>query len=199
MCTRASPRQARTMSFDVDAQDEGKLRALIGLVLAAVVLGGAADLYLDAPTTWFSVHVLAEIALIGLSTATGVILWRAWRVAESERRATARTLVAVEEDQRLWRRRAESALTGLRQAIDGQFDAWGLTPVERDVALLLLKGEGHKQIAGRLHRSASTIRQHAVSVYGKSGQAGRAELAAFFLEGLSHPADAHTAEGTAEV
>jgi DNA-binding NarL/FixJ family response regulator len=55
------------------------------------------------------------------------------------------------------------------------------------VALLLLKGYGHKQVAARTDRSERTVRQHAVSVYSKSGQGGRAELAAFFLEGLMLP------------
>jgi DNA-binding NarL/FixJ family response regulator len=76
----------------------------------------------------------------------------------------------------------------MAKAIDGQFDAWQLTPAEREVALALLQGLGHKQIAYRTNRSESTVRQHAVSVYGKSGQAGRAELAAFFLGGLMLPA-----------
>ena len=61
-----------------------------------------------------------------------------------------------------------------------------LTRAERDVALMLLKGEGHKQAAARLGRSERTVRQHAVEVYRKSGLQGRAELAAFFLQDLGH-------------
>ncbi len=72
-------------------------------------------------------------------------------------------------------------------AIDGQFAAWKLTAAEREVALLILKGYGHKQIAGATQRSERTVRQHAVTVYQKSGLAGRAELAAFFLEDLLLP------------
>ena len=76
---------------------------------------------------------------------------------------------------------------GLGRAIDRQFDAWGLTPAEREVALLVLKGHGHKQIAGLTGRSERTVRQHAVTVYGKAGLGGRAELAAFFLQDLMLP------------
>ena len=65
--------------------------------------------------------------------------------------------------------------------------AWQLTPSEREVALLLLKGQGHKQIAAATGRSERTVRQHAVVVYQKSGLQGRAELAAFFLEDLAVP------------
>jgi hypothetical protein len=38
--------------------------------------------------------------------------------------------------------------------------------------------------AARTSRSERTVRQHAVSIYQKSGLGGRAELAAFFLEGV---------------
>jgi hypothetical protein len=57
------------------------------------------------------------------------------------------------------------------------------------VAMLLLKGLGHKEAASVLDRSERTVRQHAVSVYRKSGLAGRAELSAFFLEDLLLPMD----------
>ena len=83
------------------------------------------------------------------------------------------------------RKRAESALAGFSTAVERHFQAWNLTPTEREVALLLLKGYGHKQVAARTGRSERTVRQHAVSVYEKSGLGGRAELAAFFLEGVS--------------
>jgi DNA-binding NarL/FixJ family response regulator len=55
------------------------------------------------------------------------------------------------------------------------------------VALLLLKGHGHKQIAAMTGRSERTVRQHAVAVYEKSGLHGRAELAAFFLDAVPLP------------
>jgi DNA-binding CsgD family transcriptional regulator len=177
----------RHVNSESDADTDRTLRGLVLLVLGAVVLGGALDLLMDAPQNWLSVHVVAEIVLMVVSTATGLLLWRAWDTATSARIATARSLTQVDEDRRLWRQRAEASRQGLRQAVDAQFETWGLTPTEREVALLLLKGTGHKQIAAATQRSASTVRQHAVAVYSKSGQDGRAELAAFFLEGLLHP------------
>ena len=103
----------------------------------------------------------------------------------------------MEESQRLvaqrqaerdaWRHSAESALAGFSEAINRQFDAWHLTRAERDVALLILKGAGHKQAAAHLERSERTVRQHAVEVYRKAGLQGRAELSAFFLQDLMLP------------
>jgi len=61
------------------------------------------------------------------------------------------------------------------------------------VALFLLKGYGHKQIAALTNRSERTVRQHAGVVYEKSGLGGRAELSAYFLQVLLLPDEGRTA------
>jgi DNA-binding NarL/FixJ family response regulator len=94
----------------------------------------------------------------------------------------------VERD--AWKASAEKSLEGLGAAIDRQFDEWQLTPAERDVALLLLKGYSHKHVAAETGRSERTVRQHATSVYSKASLGSRAELAAFFLDALHLPARA---------
>jgi DNA-binding CsgD family transcriptional regulator len=72
-------------------------------------------------------------------------------------------------------------------AIDRQLEAWGLTNAEREVAMLVLKGKTHKEIAVATDRSEKTVRQHAAAAYRKAGLGGRAELAAYFLTGLPMP------------
>jgi DNA-binding NarL/FixJ family response regulator len=91
------------------------------------------------------------------------------------------------EDARRWNREAETVLRGLGEAIDRQFDRWGLTPAEREVALLQLKGLRHRDIAGLRQTSERTVRQQALSIYRKSGLNSRNDLAAFFLEDLLLP------------
>jgi DNA-binding NarL/FixJ family response regulator len=141
-----------------------------------------------------SPHVAFEVTLILLSLTTAVVLWHGWwRAARDLHRTraslalTRRTLAEQRAERDAWRKSAEQALAGLGQAIDRQFRAWQLTPTEREVALLLLQGHGHKQIAARTGRSERTVRQHAVAVYQKAGLGGRAELAAFFLQDLVVP------------
>ena len=90
-------------------------------------------------------------------------------------------------------------LQGLGAAMDRQFDKWGLTPAERDIALLQLKGLRHKQIAELRETSERTVRQQALAIYRKAGLSGRTDLAAFFLEDLllpsvRHPPDASPAD-----
>ncbi len=83
-----------------------------------------------------------------------------------------------------WRGANGRALNDLAGAIRDQFEAWGLTPAEADIAGLMLKGVSLRDIAGLRRTSQVTIRQQAQGIYRKSGLAGRAELAAFFLESL---------------
>ncbi len=93
----------------------------------------------------------------------------------------------VEADR--WRADAADALRSVRLAIDNQLTRWGLTVTEQEVAMLLLKGLSHKEIAGIRNTSDATARQHATAIYRKSGLSGRNDLAAFFLEDLLVPSE----------
>ncbi len=163
------------------------LRSLLVIVLAGTIVGGGIDLFLDAPDSWRSPHVLFEVALISAALATAVLLWRGWWRSQRSLAETEHALAERSAERDAWRASAEAALAGLGKAIDERFSAWGLTPVEREIALLVLKGRSHKQIAYATGRSERTVRQHAVAVYHKSGLNGRAELAAFFLEDILLP------------
>ncbi len=170
-------------SDDLDPRFRGGLTAL----LAAIAVFGAVDLYLDRPATPFSLHVLFELAFISLCLGGVAYLWRGWHGAQARLAGSEQALRDREVERDRWRDEANRLLAGLGVAIEAQFERWGLTPAEKEVALLLLKGLGHKEAAAVLDRSERTVRQHAIAVYRKSGLAGRAELAAFFLEDLLLP------------
>ncbi len=168
--------------------DEGRqLKRTVVILLSIIGLGAAIDLALDQPTEWLSFHVIYEVALVLGSLATALWLARGWGSAAATNRELRRTLTERQAERDAWRASAEQALAGLGAAIDTQFTAWGLTPAEREVALLVLKGHGHKEIAVRTGRSERTVRQHAAAGYEKAGLGGRAELAGFFLEGVALP------------
>lgn len=171
----------------MDEENDTRLRLLLAVVLVVIMVGGTIDLVLDAPTDWLSFHVLFELGMIVAALVSATALWLGWWRSRQAVVAMARSLEERRAERDAWRASAEKALDGLGRAIDRQFDAWGLTPAEREVALLILKGYGHKQIAGLTGRSERTVRQHAVTVYGKAGLGGRAELAAFFLQDLMLP------------
>jgi len=138
--------------------------------------------------------------LIFLSALAGIALH--WWQMSSARRVSERLdreLAETRAEARRWSQDAQDVLAGLGVAIDRQFDKWGLTPAEREVALLQLKGLRHKAIAELRQTSERTVRQQALAVYRKSGLNGRTDLAAFFLEDLLLPSvrrlpDAHPAD-----
>lgn len=177
----------------MDEENGTRLRLLLAVVLVVIMVGGTIDLVLDAPTDWLSFHVLFELGMIVAALVSATALWLGWWRSRQAVVAMARSLEERRAERDAWRASAEKALDGLGRAIDRQFDAWGLTPAEREVALLILKGHGHKQIAGLTGRSERTVRQHAVTVYGKAGLGSRAELAAFFLQDLILPSRSPTA------
>lgn len=164
-----------------------RFRWLATVLLALIAAGGVTDLILDRPTTIWSFHILFEIALLGITLGALVWLWVGSRDLARELRRTEDQLAARQAERDVWRSRAEKFLQGLGEEIDRQLRAWGLTPAERETALLLLKGYGHRDIARLQGKSERTVRQHAVAVYRKSGLSGRAELSAYFLEDLLLP------------
>jgi len=170
-----------------NGESDRALRILLAVVLLAAIIGGAVDLVLDAPDSLFSPHVIYEVLLVGASMTAFFFLWRAWFRARHEVTQVKTELAERKAERDAWRASAESALAGLGRAIEQRFTVWGLTPAESEVALLLLKGRSHKEIAFLTNRSERTVRQHAVSVYQKSHLGGRAELAAFFLDDVTLP------------
>ena len=163
-----------------------RLDLFVSLLLAGIVVGGVADLILDDPQGW-TLHVILEVALILLSLGSASYLAWGWYQSQGRLEETRLALANLEEEQHAWEKDAQQWLTGLRHSIEEQLDQWGLSPTERATALMLLKGHSHKQIAALSSKSERTVRQHAVAVYRKSKLGGRAELAAFFLDGLFLP------------
>lgn len=81
--------------------------------------------------------------------------------------------------------RALAAASGaLNEVIETQFTDWGLTPAERDVAMLALKGMENAEIAEMRGAASGTVRAQMTSVYIKAGVGSRAQFAAFFVEDL---------------
>jgi DNA-binding CsgD family transcriptional regulator len=139
---------------------------------------------------------LAEILLemieptLIVVTAVGVVfLFGRVKRQHEEQLSLIRDLEVARAEGAEWRMEMREVLRGLGEAIDGQFDRWALTPAEREVALLMLKGLSHKEIAAVREASERTVRQQARSIYSKANLSGRAALSAFFLEDLLLPAN----------
>lgn len=164
----------------------------LAVLFALIVVAAAADLVMDRPQTLWSLHVLAEGAVVLLSLGAASWLAWGWFSAMRDVRRLEQTVAVRQAERDEWRLRAGRVLQGLAEAMSEQFAEWGLTDAERETALMLLKGYSHKRIGKLTNRSERTARQHAVAVYRKSGLAGRSELSAFFLEDLLLPATARS-------
>ena len=172
----------------MDQNLDSRLYLILTVALLSIIVGGTADLVMDKPQTWLSFHVVFETLMIAGALVMATTLWLGWWRSAHSALALRESLATQSAERDAWKASAQAALEGLGKAIDEQFATWRLTPTEREVALMLLKGYEHKQIAALTGRSERTVRQHAGVVYEKSGLSGRAELAAYFLHDLMLPA-----------
>jgi DNA-binding CsgD family transcriptional regulator len=177
-------------------EEDPSLRWVLAIALASIIIGGSMDLMMDQPLTWLSFHVVFELLMIAGALTMATTLWLGWRNSQLDVVRLRRSLREQQTERDMWLSSARHALDGLARAIDAQFDRWQLTPAEREIALLLLKGHSHKAIARATSRSDATVRQHATVIYHKAGLSGRAELAAHFLDDLALPQDERRVLGT---
>ncbi|MFO0696170.1 MAG: LuxR C-terminal-related transcriptional regulator [Polyangiales bacterium] len=174
--------------------DEGRDRRFatgVAAVFALVALLAALDLASDSWARTTLVHVALEgflflggLAGLGWGVSRLAYLRRRERELAEETATLSAHLEASRREAEAFREEAAQWIDGLASAIDRQLDRWGLTPAEKDVALLLLKGLSHKEIAEVRHVGEATVRQQSRAIYKKAGLGGRHDLAAFFLEDL---------------
>lgn len=174
--------------------DEGRDRRFAAGAVAVFALV-ASLAALDLASDSWARTTLAHIALEGLVVLGGLagLGWGVSRLAYLRRRErelaeeTAVLAARLDESRReaeAFRRDAAEWIGGLAAAIDRQLERWGLTPAEKEIALLLLKGLSHKEIAEVRNVGEATVRQQSRAIYKKAGLGGRHDLAAFFLEDL---------------
>lgn len=164
-----------------------KERLVIVGILALVSLMVGADLISDSRAGQFNWHIVVE-GVIGLAAIFGVFY--ILRGSYDLRHRLDREISDYSEfkkEAEAWRAESKKYLEGLSTAIDQQLSKWCLSPAEKEVAFLLLKGLSLKEIAGIRNTTEKTARVQSIAIYSKSGLSGRSELSAFFLEDLLAP------------
>ncbi len=167
-----------------DATSEGWRYGLLIGAFAAIAMLAAVDLWGDLGEGVSDYHVFVEAAVVVIALVAAAVLIRTLVIRARDLNLR---LASSNEAARAWRKEAETLLLGLGASIDLQFGRWRLSVAEKEVALLLLKGLSHKDIARARGISEATTRQQATAVYRKAGVEGRNDLAAFFLEDLALP------------
>jgi DNA-binding CsgD family transcriptional regulator len=164
----------------MNTRDHIILLATLSLITAII----ATDLVTDSRDGAAFWHLLTEgtAGLLALGGTFFILkdMIRLRRDLSQERKLSATLKVEAEQ----WQARSKSYLEGLSSLIDQQLTGWNLTPAEREVAFLLLKGLSLKDIAMVRGTTEKTARVHSMAIYSKAGLAGRSELSAFFLEDL---------------
>ena len=169
-------------------------------LLLAVATGGAIDLALDSPARRTASTSRSKVRAARRSRSARS------RGCGSAGRARGGALASAHAGRLLAQHRTRrvagarrDAAARTRRSDRGAVRSAGIcSAAERETALLLLKGYGHKEIAELLGKSERTVRQQSIAVYRKSGLAGRAQLSAFFLEDLLLPSSSAPPAGDAE-
>lgn len=175
--------QAR-LDDDPDASDVPRYPRLVAGLFFVIALVIAVDVVGDQLEGGSLSHVLVELAVMIAALAGAALLVRDLFRARGQSRSLARKLAVSHRDADRYRGEAAELLRGLGETIDVQLDRWALTGAEKEVAMLLLKGLSHKEVADVRGTSERTARKQARAVYKKAGLDGRAALSAFFLEDL---------------
>ncbi|NVJ92266.1 MAG: helix-turn-helix transcriptional regulator [Methylocystaceae bacterium] len=93
-------------------------------------------------------------------------------------------LVRLLREHRVAQESVQVASGELLNVIYRHFDEWKLSPSEREVALLLMKGMSTQEIADIRDTKIGTVKSQSSAIYQKAGVRGRNELVAYFVEDL---------------
>lgn len=146
------------------------LRAILLVVQAMAAVFFIVDVVADFAIDGADLHNAFE-ALIAVALMIGVVLGALEMRRALERAGRAETAL-------------KAASGALAELIAARFEEWALTPAEREVAMLALKGFDVAEIASQRGAAAGTVRAQLARIYAKSGASGRAQFVALFVEDL---------------
>lgn len=162
-------------------------RLIIFFILLLISVTVTIDIVTDSGEGAASWHLLIE-GSIGLLSLFGTFyLLKDMFSLKRDLRRERQLSLSLKQEAEEWRSRSRKYLDGLSRAIDEQLSKWNLTPAEKEVAFLLLKGMSLKEVANLRETTEKTARVQSMAIYSKAGLSGRSELAAFFLEDLLLP------------
>jgi DNA-binding NarL/FixJ family response regulator len=148
------------------------VKRYVFLIAAILQLGCGAVFLNDLISEWRAQRLHAEVELIAVvALAIGATLFLREALHLSRRNARVERELHV-------------ASGAFQTVIEQHFDDWGLTPAERDVALLSIKGVSIAEIARMRDTREGTIKAQSTAIYRKVGVSSRAELVSVMVEEL---------------
>ncbi len=165
----------------VENKDKFLLLVLLFMVLASL-LDIATDLSHSIPFD----HIIKEFMLFFFSLVGVLWLLNGLRIQQKE--VADLKLELVEAKRKPSNRQPKEYVTVARKrlsdVISQQFGEWSLTPSEKEVGWMLLKGLSLKEIAALRETHEKTVRQQASSLYKKADINGRHAFSAWFIEDI---------------
>ena len=79
-------------------------------------------------------------------------------------------------------RKVEAASGEFNEYLRDQFEEWGLSPTEKNITILIMKGFSNQEIASLRGTSESTVKSQITTIFKKSGTASRTQLVTWVLE-----------------
>ncbi|MCW9035410.1 MAG: helix-turn-helix transcriptional regulator [Alphaproteobacteria bacterium] len=130
----------------------------------------AADFfYIDIAIAWIDHSAIELVSTFTLAFALFAIGYQIKCLLKEHREAQASVQVAKGE---------------LLAVIYAKFDEWHLSPSEREIALLLMKGLTIQEIADVRSTQQGTVKSQSSAIYQKAEVKSRNELVAYFVEDL---------------
>ncbi|WP_420934514.1 helix-turn-helix transcriptional regulator [Alteromonas sp. A081] len=157
---------------------------ILSITLICIIVLKIADLSADVSDDASVTHLIQESILILISSALFLFLIFDIRQRSNDAKALKAELAASSAREQKVTAELQQSKQHFLKAIQAQFDVWGLTPSEKEVAMFLLRGLTLLEIAEMRSTSEKTIRHHASAIYRKADCKGRHELAALFFENL---------------
>jgi DNA-binding CsgD family transcriptional regulator len=157
---------------------------LIIIALSVVIIINTTDFIKDIHQGDEWLHIILEIITVCLSVWGIIMLIKMINSRSDEISALNQKVESSESNLELTQSKLKQIGKEYSRYIHKQFDAWELTPSEKEVALILLKGLSFKEIAEVRNTKEKTVRQQASAIYHKSKVSGRHEFAAWFFEDM---------------
>lgn len=155
---------------------------VITIILIIIMVLNALDVIVDIGLGVPIWHILQEATLVLLSAIGAGVLIIHMRRKNINLNKLSTELADSNKQINLLNSKIQDERKRYSLVIKDQFNSWGLTGGEQQVALLLLKGLSLKEISTVRNTKEMTVRQQASSIYSKSSLVGRHEFSAWFLE-----------------
>ena len=140
---------------------------LISFTLILIIIFKLIDLSIDISSNVEPKHIFQEIMLIVVSLALFVYLMIDIHKRTTNEKLNLAQLKASKENIRLLNQQLEDSKVAFFSKIEEQFQKWGLTAAEKEVALFLVKGLSTSEIANIRDKSEKTISNQSSAIYKK--------------------------------